>query len=314
MKAPNSMLNAPTVAIFGEVLVDVFPDQNVLGGAPYNVARHLQAFGVHAEIISRIGMDSLGEALMDEIMGLGLETQGIQFDTEYPTGQVKVHLQGGTHQFEILPDQAYDHINMAITQETMLTMQADIAYFGTLALRNIESRLAAEQFLTSAHCLKFLDLNLRAPWYTKEIIEFALTQADIVKMNDDELTTIASYFEWIGSPEQQARALQQQFKLQQIIITCGAKGSWLLNAHSQIVEPSNLANPIDVIDTVGAGDAYAAVFLLGTLYGWDMPTIIDRATIFAGAMCGVRGACAPTINFYQPFIEAWGIKRPQLSS
>lgn len=314
MKALNNMLTAPTVAIFGEVLVDVFPDQNVLGGAPYNVARHLQAFGVNAEIISRIGMDSLGEALMDEMMGLGLETQGIQFDTEYPTGQVKVHLQDGAHRFEILPDQAYDHINLAVTQETMLTMQADIAYFGTLALRNIESRLAAEQFLASAHCLKFLDLNLRAPWYTKEIIEFVLTQADVVKMNDDELTIIASYFAWIGSPVQQARALQQQFKLQQIIITCGAKGSWLLNAHSQVVEPSDLANPIEVIDTVGAGDAYAAIFILGTLCGWDISTTIDRATLFAGAMCGVRGASAPDINFYQPFVEAWGIKRPQLSS
>lgn len=314
MKVRNNMSTVSTVAIFGEVLVDVFPDQNVLGGAPYNVARHLQAFGVHAEVISRIGMDSLGEALMDEMMSIGLETQGIQFDTEYPTGQVKVHLQDGAHRFEILPDQAYDHINLAITQETMLTMQADIAYFGTLALRNIESRLAAEQFLASAHCLKFLDLNLRAPWYTKEIIEFALMQADIVKMNDGELTTIASYFEWIGSPEQQARALQQQFKLQQIIITCGAKGSWLLNAHSEIIESGDLATPVEIIDTVGAGDAYAAVFILGMLYKWDIPTTIDRATIFAAALCGVRGASAPTINFYQPFIEAWGIERPQLSS
>jgi fructokinase len=314
MKAGNNMLTTPTVAIFGEVLVDVFPDQNILGGAPYNVARHLQAFGVHAEIISRIGMDRLGEALMDEMMALGLETQGMQFDTEYPTGQVKVHLQDGAHQFEILPDQAYDHINMAITQETMLTMQSDIKYFGTLALRNIESRLAAEQFLANAPCLKFLDLNLRAPWYTKVIIEFALRHADIVKMNDDELATVASYFELTGSPEQHARALQLQFKLRQIIITCGAKGSWLLNAQSQVVEPSELANPIEVIDTVGAGDAYAAVFLLGTLYKWDIPITIDRASIFAGAMCGVRGASAPAINFYQPFMEAWGISRHQLTN
>lgn len=307
MKARNNMSTVATVAIFGEVLVDVFPDQKILGGAPYNVAKHLQAFGVNAEMISRIGMDSLGEDLMDEMMTLGLETQGIQFDTEYPTGQVKVHLQDGTHQFEILPDQAYDHINLAVTQETISSIQASIAYFGTLVLRNIESRLTAEQFLAGVSCLKFLDLNLRAPWYTKEVIEFALTQADIVKMNDDELATVASLFALTGSPEQQALALQHQFNLQQLIITCGAKGSWLLSDHAQLVRSGDLAASINIIDTVGAGDAYAAVFILGILHQWEIATTLKRASAFAAAMCEVRGASAPSMSFYQPFIEAWAV-------
>ncbi len=297
-----------TVAIFGEILVDVFPDQNVFGGAPYNVARHLQAFGLNTQIISRIGMDNLGEALMDEMIMLGLDTQGIQFDTEYPTGCVKVNLQDGNHTFEILADQAYDHINMAITQETTQSLQVNIAYFGTLALRSIESRLTAEQFLANSHCLKFLDLNLRAPWYTKEIIEFALTQADIVKMNDEELATVAALFEVLGSPEQQAQALKQRFQLQQIIITCGALGGWLLDTDAQIVKSSDLAAPIELIDTVGAGDAYSAVFILGTLYQWDNLTIIKRASEFACAMCGVRGASAPSVDFYRQFVDAWKIK------
>lgn len=301
------MVTAPTVAIFGEVLVDVFPDQKILGGAPYNVAKHLQAFGVNVEMISRIGMDSLGEDLMDEMIALGLETQGIQFDTEYPTGQVKVHLQDGTHRFEILPDQAYDHINLAVTQETIMGMQAKIAYFGTLVLRNIESRLTAEQFLAGVNCLKFLDLNLRAPWYTKEVIEFALTQADMVKMNDDELATVASLFALSGSPEQQALALQQQFKLQQLIITCGAKGSWLLGDNAQLVKSGDSTSSIKIEDTVGAGDSYAAVFILGTLHQWEITSTLERASAFAAAMCEVRGASAPSMDFYQPFIEAWAV-------
>lgn len=303
------MSSIPTVAIFGEVLADVFPDQHVLGGAPYNVARHLQVFGVNAEIISRIGMDSIGKALMDEMMHLGLETQGIQFDTEYPTGQVKVHMQHGEHQFEILPDQAYDHINLAITHETMLAMQPNIAYFGTLAMRNIESRLAAEQFLAEANCLKFLDLNLRAPWYTQEVIEFALSKADIVKMNDEELSTVSRMLILRGSHQEQALALQQQFKLEQIIITCGENGSWLIDEKSQLIKSNAIEIPIEMIDTVGAGDAYSAVFMLGMLNEWDISTILDRASIFASAMCGVRGASAPSVGFYRPFTQSWSIER-----
>ena len=298
----------PSVAIFGEVLVDVFPDQNVLGGAPYNVARHLQAFGIKTEIISRIGMDSLGDALMEEMMNLGLETHGIHFDPNYPTGQVKVQIQDGKHQFEILPDQAYDHISVTITQETMQSIQPSIAYFGTLALRGLESRLAAEQFLTDANCLKFLDLNLRTPWYTIDIIDFALTQAHIAKMNDEELAIIAQLFHLKGSPEQQAIALQKQFNLEQLLITCGEKGCWLLDSQSRIFKAVTIETPEKIIDTVGAGDAFSAVFILGNLYQWTIATTLERASAFASAICGVRGASAPAADFYRSFLQNWMIK------
>ncbi len=305
LKSSKQGLN-PNIAVFGEVLADVFPDQSVLGGAPFNVARHLQAFGMQAVMISRIGLDPIGDSLMDEMLRLEMETSGMQFDPHYPTGQVRVHIEANGHRFEILPDQAYDHINMAITHETLLSVRPTLAYFGTLALRSMESRLAAEQFLQDSHCQRFLDINLRAPWYTKEVLTFSLTQADIVKMNDEELQTVSAIFNLKGTPQQQAISLKQQFNLTQLLVTCGASGSWLLDQHQQLVLAEPMQPPPNIVDTVGAGDAYCAVFMLGLVNEWDAQTTLQRATAFAAAMCSIRGA-AVSGDFYTPFKSAWNI-------
>lgn len=298
--------SASTVAIFGEVLADVFPDQSVLGGAPYNVARHLQAFGLNPVMISSIGNDALGDALLDEMGGLGMDTSGMQFDVLHPTGQVKVHLENGNHSYEILPEQAYDHISVAITHETVIEVKPVLAYFGSLAQRGIESRLAAERFLQVCACPKFFDINLRAPWYDKQVIVSSLAAADIVKMNDEELKVLAEMFSLASTnPQAQSAELQQRFALGQVLVSCGSAGSWLLDERQQILaaQPVEMQQPF--VDSVGAGDAYAAVFILGYLMGWDTQLSLQRASEFASAICTQRGAAAQSIDFYRPFKAAW---------
>jgi len=156
----SSYSNTPpfSIAIFGEVLADIFPNATVLGGAPYNVARHLRAFQQHPLLISRVGNDALKEALFSELTKRDINPSGIQLDPVYPTGQVTVHMESGAHHFEIKPDQAYDHIH----PHTLVT-QPDIAYFCTLAQRSKESSLALDVFLNDAKCPRFLDVNLRSP-------------------------------------------------------------------------------------------------------------------------------------------------------
>lgn len=281
---------APVVAVFGEMLADVFPDRSVLGGAPFNVARHLQVFGLHPVMISRIGNDALGDALQQEMQQRGMDVCGIQRDAVHATGQVKVMLEAGSHHFDILPDQAYDYIDAEPINRVIATVPPRLAYFGTLALRSATSRQAAMSLLQSCHCPVFLDINLRAPWYGKDILVAALQQADIVKLNDDELAVVADMLGF-ETPDAQAQAvaLQQRFALRQVLVTCGAAGSWLLDEHQQLFRAPP-AESLQVVDTVGAGDAYAAVFIQGLLQGWEVPTILHRASQYAAAQCRVRGA------------------------
>lgn len=294
------------VALFGEVLADLFPDERILGGAPFNVARHLRAFGLRPLLISRTGRDALGDTLLREMAHLDMDISGMQSDPEHPTGQVQVILDHGSHRFEILPNQAYDHLCARRTCEALTVAKPALAYFGTLAQRHAVSRAAARRFLEDCACPIFLDINLRAPWYDAEIIAESLTAADIVKLNEDELTVVADLFGFGGLPsERQAAELLQRFGLSQVIVTCGAAGCWLLGGNQHLLK----AGPADpgktIIDTVGAGDAFSAVFILGLLRAWDAPVTLLRASEYATAICGIRGAAPASPTFGQRFMQAW---------
>jgi len=304
---PSGMTSG-AIAIFGEVLADVFPDQQVLGGAPFNVARHLRGFGLDPRLISRIGNDVLGDALLDEMVSLDMEVTGIQLDDVFPTGQVQVLLENGRHHFNILPDQAYDQICHDATLKTLEAMQPRLAYFGSLVQRSEKSRLAGTHFVEHCKCPLFLDINLRAPWYDVEIISASFQHADIVKLNDEELAVISRMFDLESlRPEAQALALQQRFEVKQVLVTCGEFGSWLLDEHQQMTRAAPVVNG-SVVDTVGAGDAFAAVFMLGQLGRWSIPVTLQRASEYAAAICGVRGAAAPSAAFVKGFKETWELR------
>ena len=295
-----------TVALFGEVLADVFPDRSVLGGAPYNVARHLQAFGQHPLLITRTGNDPLGKALEAEMADLGMDSSGVQCDAGYPTGQVLVHMENKGHRFDILPDQAYDHIHLGVTHMVTMSKHPDMAYFGTLAQRSLVSRLALDTFLSDAKCPRFLDVNLRQPWYDKYTIRRSFLRADIVKINEEELTAITELFHIIGiSGRDRGMYLMQKFDLDCLLVTCGADGAWALfrdgtEVHAQGQSPAN-----EFVDTVGAGDGFSAICILGFLKQWPPGTMLSRANTFAAALCGVRGAAPENHDFYRPFIKEW---------
>ncbi|SCZ87103.1 PfkB domain protein [Nitrosomonas mobilis] len=295
-----------TVALFGEVLADIFPDQNVLGGAPFNVARHLQAFGLHPCMISRAGNDALRDDLLREMDRLGMDKTGIQCDPTYPTGQVRVHMKDGGHSFEILPDQAYDHIHAGVTHMMTMSLKPELAYFGTLAQRGMESRLALDKFLADSKCPRFLDINLRSPWYNKHTVRRSLLRSDIVKMNEDELEIVSDYFKISDkTPLLKAEALVEQFELSCLLITCGENGAWLINRQHEVFSTTPAENTQTIIDTVGAGDAFAAVFIIGLLNQWEMPVAMQRADQFAAALCGIRGGAPQNQDFYLPFKQAW---------
>lgn len=298
--------HSSTIAIFGEVLADVFPDRSVLGGAPYNVARHLLALGQHPVLFSRTGNDQLRQELFAEMSRMGMDDRGVQCDPSYPTGQVIVHLEKNDHRFEILPDQAYDHIHSGMVHLVAMATHPDMVYFGTLAQRSLTSRLALDKFLSDGKSPRFLDLNLRHPWYDKHVIQRSFLRADIVKLNANELEIVADLFKFPRARSvDHGRYLVEKYQLECLLVTCGADGAWCIGSDGDETNMAgnHLQNPL--VDTVGAGDGFAAICILGLLKKWSLSVMLSRANAFAAALCGVRGAAPDCADFYRPFIEEW---------
>lgn len=317
-------LQSKPIIIFGETLIDDFPDQPVVGGAPFNVARSLGYFDCAPLMISRVGNDATAKLIRADMQRFKLSATDLQTDPHYPTGRVKVTQDDSTdkakHHFEILPEQAYDYIDSqtattAMQQARPLHDQG-IFYFGTLAQRNPVSREALYSLLKQTQALKYLDLNLRDMQYNLTTIEQSLQFADILKVNEDELQRLAEIY--LDKPKVEnetalddadiqayATALIGLFKLQAIITTLGERGYAYLDEAGQYLRSASEAVKIEVVDTVGGGDAFSAIFLLGMQRGWPLLTSLQRAHQFAAAICGVRGAVASDADFYEQWLQHW---------
>lgn len=294
-----------TVVLFGEVLADMFVDRKVLGGAPFNVARHLQAFGLRPVLITRTGNDDLRQELLEAMSEAGMSDQGIQLDVSHPTGQVLVHMDGSRHRFEILPGQAYDYIHAGLTHLIAMAVRPELIYFGTLAQRSARSAQALTALIHSSRAPRLLDINLREPWYDKPIIERSLKRANVAKLNQEELSVLAAMFRVHGKSDlQKAGDLVKRFALDSILVTCGNDGAWLLGNDGKEIQIKGSTAP-SLVDTVGAGDGFAAVYILGLLRNWPAKSILQRANAFAAALCGLRGAVPDNPSFYKPFLKDW---------
>jgi fructokinase len=292
------------VLLFGEILVDRFPEGEVLGGAPFNVARHLAAFGCKPVLISRIGQDNAGSRILRALESAQLPSHGVQLDSTHPTGAVEVKFDSQGHRFDILPDQAYDHIHPRLSRIAALAANPGLLYFGTLAQR-AHSHRALRHVLRAIHGRRFFDVNLRDPWVYPDRLEWLLQHADIVKANDAELEAMNTLLGLqSASTHAQAEALLKRYGLQGVLITLGANGaSWLDNA-GRFVELESDPVP-NIRDTVGAGDAFSAVFIVGLLHEWEIPVTLRRAHCFAAGICQIRGAIPENSEFYKPFLDEW---------
>ena len=289
------------IAIFGEALIDQFPDgHQVLGGAPFNVAWHLQAFGQSPSFISRAGRDAVGDSIRQAMSDWGMSVDNVQSDADYPSGTVKVTIHQGEPRYEILADQAYDFID---AEQLNPEAAYSVLYHGTLALRNATSAQALHQLAARLTGKIFVDVNLRAPWWHKASVEQWLSRADWVKLNQDELMQLTPPQHTV--PEAM-RLLQALHDLDVLIVTCGSLGAMALNRAGEFFEVAP-AGSVSVVDTVGAGDAFAAVLLLGMRQGWPLGLTMARAQVFASALVGQRGATVQDLSFYQAYIHAWNL-------
>jgi fructokinase len=307
---------ASATVVFGEALVDEFPTEQVVGGAPFNVARHLAAFMAPALMITRIGRDRNGQAVRAEFERFAMRDAGLQVDPMEETGRVVVERNSNGHRFHILPRQAYDFIDADAAVAALAGFDAGIVYFGTLAQREPGSRAALDAVLGAlpATAKRYLDLNLRAGQYQESTVMRSLEAADIVKVNEEELQALFQWVFQIGrdSPplateelHAACRALVQRFALDTLIVTLGHRGSVVFCADGTLLANRDNPAPPFVIDTVGAGDAFSAIFLLGRARGWPLALTLARANEFAGAICAVAGAVPRDLNFYDKWATAF---------
>ena len=285
--------------IFGEVLYDRFPDGSVvLGGAPFNVAWHLQAFGMAPVFVSRVGDDALGHSIRNTMHAWEMDTSGLQLDSVYPTGSVDISIEDGEPGFDIVESQAYDFIDPAAMPPLP---DCGLLYHGSLAVRNEVSGRALQQLQQGRDLQRLVDVNLRSPWWRRETVMSLLQGARWIKLNEAEVAQLVPDAETL--PEQMQH-LQQQSGAELLIVTRGAAGAVMLAASGDEfnVVPHSQG---EVIDTVGAGDAFTSVVTLGLMRGWSLPLMLERAQAFASAITGIRGATRNDLDFYQPFMDNW---------
>src|SRR3981081_2010378 len=210
----NFATNSNVIGV-GEVLWDLLLTGPQLGGAPANFAYHAHALGAQAQVITRVGKDDYGREIMRRFHEMGLQETGVQVDETAPTGTAKVALSGdGLAHFTIQENVAWDHI--AVTPQALVaTSEAHAIRFGTLAQRWETSRNTIQHLIaaTPPDALRVFDINLRQQFYSRSVIEQSLQLANVLKLNDDELPTLAAMFSLTGSTEDQIKQLAESVSL-----------------------------------------------------------------------------------------------------
>ncbi len=294
--------NNAKVVVCGEVLFDMFPDGKRLGGAPFNFAIHLHRFNLPVTFISRVGDDTLGREVLEFVRSAALPEDAIQMDPEHKTGEVRVDMQPeGGHRFEILPHRAWDFIEWTEDIESIPEEDIALVYFGTLAQREAKSRKTIRAILKkiAGRAPLFLDLNLRPPFVDKDIVEQSLELCDILKASEEEVLQLKNF---LGKPAPAdipsiAETIQSRYGIPQVCVTRGENGSELYNEKG-LVARAPAPTPEGFKDSVGAGDAFSACFVLGFLKGWENQKVLREASAFASKICTVSGAIPEGLEFY----------------
>jgi len=275
------------------VLWDVFPDGDHFGGAPANVAVHAAALGAEAAMVSAVGRDARGDAALQRLAAAGVDRSAITRLSDHPTGIVRVRVDAaGLPSYEIAPGSAWDAIPWSNAVEA-LAARADAICFGTLAQRSAISRATIRRTVaaTPQTAWRLFDVNLRQTYYDAEIVAQSLALANAVKLNGEELPVVARLC-GLGNaaPIDQLRALCERFGLRLAALTRGECGSLLVSAQGVWETP---APPTEVVDTVGAGDAFTAALLVGILGGDSLDQVNRRANAVAAYVCSQPGATPP---------------------
>lgn len=272
----------------GEVVFDRYEDRLRLGGAPLNLAYYVRALGHEGIVASRVGNDELGKSLTREVAALGLSRELIQVDELRPTVVVDVkHTSIGDPSFCIPRDVAWDYLSYSDDLGEVAS-RAEAICFGTLCLRSEHSRHTVRSLVEGTGQFVFCDMNLRPPYYDRDIITNALKLSKGIKMNAGELKVIRDQLgEKSKSQEYFIQQLIEIYELSILCLTLGSDGSHIYTPGEHFYAQG--CN-VQVRDTVGCGDAFAAAILVGWLSGMDLPEMLCLANNLGAQVATQLGA------------------------
>jgi fructokinase len=277
----------------GEVLWDVIGDAEHPGGAPFNFAVHAGQLGHEVLFISAVGKDRRGQEILNRMAEVGLSTRYVHSSENHSTGAVTVTVDSfGQPDYVIHRPAAYDFPQLTpVEMDELLSPSPVWIYYGTLQQMSSVARDLTKLLLRSGqNAHRFYDVNLRRSCYTPELVRELMTQATVLKLNQQEVAEIASMF---GDPypslESLCRSYAQQFQLEAICVTRGDQGCAILVGDRYVTAPGY---PVRVMDTVGAGDGFAAAFVHGFSAQWEPAQIADFANR-VGALVASRAGASP---------------------
>jgi fructokinase len=279
-------VNRHKVVCFGEVLWDILPSGAVPGGAPMNVAYHLHKQQKNPAVITSIGIDEKGEQLINIFSGYGVCTDFFQVDYDHETG--KVYAQPNEYNevvYDIIMPVAWDFI---VWEDSFgdLVSNAEFFVYGSLAARNPVSKKTLFQLLEASKN-KVLDINLRAPHFNRRIVEELLAKADFLKLNLAELELITGWFSNYTSIEDRVQSIMEKFKISNMVVTMGSDGALLyFNGN----EYKHKGYKVNVVDTVGSGDAFLAGLIAKLL---DNASPIDALEFASGLGAFIASCTGP---------------------
>ena len=276
----------------GDGLWDLFPDGPRFGGATANFACHSSILGAEVYMVSGVGEDEHGEALLQVYQEHRVNSDLVQVLQDYPTGIVHVELtESGLPTFTIGENAAWDHWEWNQEIEEAVR-KADALYFGTLGQRGDTARAGVRNALAIAqnqNIPRILDINLRAPFYNDSLIRDSIDLCSVLKLSDEELkrvTQACKLNSHIGDTAA-LKELSSKFDLELVVMTRGAEGAVLISEEELVEQPGE---PVTVVDTVGAGDSFTASMTLDLLEGKDYPQILKTACRVAAGVCSHAGA------------------------
>ena len=214
------------VLSFGEVLWDVYADSEHIGGAPLNFAAHFAKCGGESAVVTAVGKDELGDKTIDVIREMGINI-GYITRSDKETGKCLVTLDDNQiPSYNLLDNVAYDCIEKPDISENVF----DVLYFGTLSLRNESNRAVIDRIVAENNFDEiFVDVNIRPPYYSDEVIDFACENATIIKISDEELPVImkAINSEKTAISDCALAVSDRYTNIRILIITRGDKGSYV---------------------------------------------------------------------------------------
>jgi fructokinase len=289
------------IVVIGEILIDMFPEYQRIGGAPFNFAFHLKKLGFPVRFFTRVGDDRYGRGIIDMLKDNGFNDADVQTDSRHPTGTVRVDLDGqGVPHFKICENVAYDHLDLDVA-DVLAADNVEMIYFGTLLQRSAAGCRQVRRFLSrqGETITRFCDINMRPPHVNAIAVAESLHHTDLLKLNETELEDIQQAFDGPTAIGDIMPWLMETFAISAVALTRGSQGSTFYSADTLISQPAIAGTTI--IDTVGAGDGFAAILAAGYVRQVPWEETVRHASRFAARICGIPGAVPDEESFYDEF-------------